>query len=316
MIRIAVLTAAEHDWSHGPNFSQIINGCTEDRARDAGMKFIPASIAPLCDDARVTAIWTPDPARTEIVAKTLDIPWVMERPDEAVGKVDAVLSSDDSCEQWEDRNASWAMPYIASGTPAFLDKPLSHSAKEARELVDLAQTMGVPILSCSGFRFSETVQRQRRNMETLGELVGADGAGPLGWLIFYGVHVVDPLVSMIGVGAQWVQHTGSPENHHVTIGYDRGRTVCFRSVAMSYGFHFSLYGRESTARFSIHPDEPEIAQERFHVETVRAAVDMFRTGRMPVPYEEQLEVALILAGAKASMACGGERIDLSALQTQ
>jgi predicted dehydrogenase len=314
MIRIAVLTAAEHDWSHGPNFSQIINGCTEERARTAGMKFIPSSVAPLCDDARVTAIWTPDPARTKVVARALDIPWAMCRSDDAVGKVDAVLSSDDSCEQWEDRNASWAMPYIAAGTPAFLDKPLSHSTREAFEVVDLAREKGAPILSCSGFRFSETVRSQRRNMETLGDIVGADGAGPLGWLIFYGVHVIDPLVSMIGIGAQWVQHTGSPGNHLVVVGYDRARTVCFRSAAMAYGFHFSLYGGDGTARFSIHPDEPEIAQERFHVETVRAAIEMFRTGRMPVSYEEQLEVALILTGAKASMESGGKRIDLSDLR--
>ena len=68
MIRIAALTAAKYDWSHGVNFSQIVNGCTPERAESAGIKFLAPAAGPLCEDARVVALWTPDLDRTRVVA--------------------------------------------------------------------------------------------------------------------------------------------------------------------------------------------------------------------------------------------------------
>ena len=257
------------------------------------------------------AIWTPDPSRSKALASALHIPHVLDRPDEAVGDVDAVLSSDDSCEQYADRNAAWARPYIEHGTPAILDKPLSHSAREALEIIDLARRRGTPMLCCSGFRFSKTFQDQRGQVGQLGTILGADGAGPLAWLVFYGVHVLDPLVSLIGTGARWVEHFGDNDNHAVAIGYDDGKRVCLRSLKMAYGFHFSIYGTEGVSRFSINPKDPDIAREHFHVRTVEAAVEMFREGTMPVSYEEQLEVACVLAYAKTSLRLGGRRLQLS-----
>lgn len=73
MIKIAVLTAAEYDWSHGVVFSEIINGCSAERARTAGIKFVPPSIKPLCEDVQVVAVWTPDLNRTKIVAQALGL---------------------------------------------------------------------------------------------------------------------------------------------------------------------------------------------------------------------------------------------------
>jgi len=311
MIRIAALTAAKHDWSHGANFSQIINGCTRERAEAARMKFIAPSEGPRCRGAKVVALWTPDPDRTKVVAEALDIPDVLERPDEAVGHVDAVISSDDSCEEWPDRNARWAKPYISSCVPAFLDKPLSHSAFEAEEIVTLARRKDVPVLSCSGLRYAEAVLAQEAHLEALGDIIAADGSGPLGWLLFYGIHVIDPLVSLVGTGAEWVEHVGTDPQHVVIVGYENGMTVCFRSIRMAYGFHFSLFGTGGTARFSVLPSDPDFSEERFHVRTVDAVLEMFRTREMPVPYDEQLEVARILTYAKASLDAGGERLLLS-----
>ena len=95
------------------------------------------------------------------------------------------------------------------------------------------------------------------------------------------------------------------------MGYDGEKTVTFRSLKMAYGFHFSLFGTRSVARFSVLRDEPDVAEEHFHVRTVEAALEMFRTGKMPVPYDEQLEVAKILTYAKASLENGGKRYKLS-----
>ena len=311
MIRIATLTAGEYNWSHGVNFSQIINGCSAERAEAGGIKFIAPSTDLLYDDVKVVAIWTPNLDRTKVIAKALNIPEVLERSDEAVGNVDAIISSDDSCEQRVDHNAEWAKPYIAAGTPAFLDKPLSHSAKEATEIVSLARSKNVPILSCSGLRYTQAVLDHKARMAEFGDIIAADGSGPLGWLMFYGVHVIDPLTSLVGTGAQWVEHLGSASQHVVVVGYEGEKTVCFRSLTMAYGFHFSLFGRQGVARFSVLPDDPDFAEEHFHIRTIKAAIEMFRTGDVPVPYDEQLEVAKILTYAKVSLLNGGKRYMLS-----
>ena len=143
------------------------------------------------------------------------------------------------------------------------------------------------------------------------DIIAADGAGLLGWLFFCGVHVIDPLTSLIGTGAQWVEHLGEDSRHVVVVGYEGGRTVCFRTLQMAYGFHFSLFGSGGVGRFSIRPDDPDFAEEHFHVRTVKATIDMFRSGNMPVSYDEQLEVAKILTYAKASLLNGGKRYLLS-----
>ena len=228
-----------------------------------------------------------------------------------MGQVDAVISSDDGCEEWAHRNASWAKPYIAAGTPVFLDKPLSHSAQESDDFVYLAREKNTPMLCCSGIRYTRAVVDQKARIADLGDIIAADGAGPLGWLFFYGVHVIDPLTSLIGTGAQWVEHLGGETRHVFVVGYEGGRTVCFRSQQMAYGFLFSLFGSGGVGRFSILPDDPEFAEEHFHVRTVKAAIDMFRTGNMSVSYNEQLEVAKILTYAKASLLNGGKRCLLS-----
>ena len=144
------------------------------------------------------------------------------------------------------------------------------------------------------------------------DIIAADGAGLLGWLFFCGVHVIDPLTSLIGTGAQWVEHLGGETQHVIVVGYEGERTVCFHSLQMAYGFHFSLFGSGGVGRFSILPDDPDFAEEHFHVRTVRAAIDMFRSGNMPVSYDEQFEVAKILTYAKASLLNGGKRYLLSA----
>ena len=81
---------------------------------------------------------------------------------------------------------------------------------------------------------------------------------------------------------------------------------------MAYGFHFSLFGSGGVGRFSILPDNPDFAEQHFYVRTVKAVIDMFRTGNTPVSYHEQLEVAKILTYAKASLLNGGKRYLLSA----
>ena len=73
----------------------------------------------------------------------------------------------------------------------------------------------------------------------------------------------------------------------------------------------SLFGSGGVARFSILPDDPDFAEEHFHIRTAKAAIEMFRAGNMPVSYDEQLEVAKILTYAKASLLNGGKRYLLS-----
>ena len=109
MIKIAAVTAVEYDWSHGTTFTQIVNGCSQPRAKAAGINYVPPG-KPVARDARVVAIWTPDRRRSKLIAKNLHIPDVLSEPDEAAGNVDGVICCDDGCEKRPDRNAKWARP--------------------------------------------------------------------------------------------------------------------------------------------------------------------------------------------------------------
>ena len=310
MIRIATIAAAEYDWSHGTTFTQIVNGCSKSAADLLGVKYVPPG-RPVAPDARVVAIWTPDRERSELLAKYLRIPDVLARPDEAVGHVDAAICCDDGCEKRVDRNGEWAIPYITVGIPTFLDKPLSHSARQADEIVSLARRKNAPILSCSGFRYAPEVLREKERLSDLGDLVAAQATGPLGWLLFYGVHPLDTMISLFGIGAQWVRHLGTKGHDVLHIGYHDGRTMLLQSLSrMAYSFHFSLFGTKDSRQFSIVNSKARFGRQVFHANTMKQFLEMVRTGQMPVSYDEMLEVAKILTYGRASRENAGKRLEL------
>ena len=84
---------------------------------------------PKYQDLEVVGVYSDERAAAEKLAADFGVP-VMDRYDEAVGKVDGVVIT----ARHGDNHYKYAKPYIASGVPMFIDKPITVSEEDALRL--------------------------------------------------------------------------------------------------------------------------------------------------------------------------------------
>lgn len=93
------------------------------------------------------------------------------------------------------------------GVPVFIDKPLTISGAEARELAQIAEEKAVRVTSASAIRFAE---KFREALDDGGVVTGADVYGPMQFqgqcpgYFWYGVHSVEMLYAAMGTGCREV----------------------------------------------------------------------------------------------------------------
>jgi len=97
-------------------------------------------------DMIVTHIWDSKPEVAKKVAKKYNAEPVKNYYD-MVGKVDAMIFPGFFEAPWWPKLTK---PYLEAGIPTFIDRPLAHSMKEAKEMVALAKKHNTPILCTDG----------------------------------------------------------------------------------------------------------------------------------------------------------------------
>src|SRR5215218_1010973 len=143
---------------------------------------------------------------------------LVERPEDLLGRVDAVLIESNEGGLHRAR----ATQFIEAGLPVFIDKPLASSTPDACALVELAAKAGVPLISASSIRFAPEVTATQAD-PALGALLGADVHSPARLheanpgLFHYGVHGVEMLYALLGPGCQEVACTFE-ESGEVVVG--------------------------------------------------------------------------------------------------
>ncbi len=145
---------------HPYSWSAIVNGYDPVEMAECPYAGIPQYLGaqPLesvrIPGARVTHIWTDDPADAPKVARASNIEHVVARPEDVIGQVDAVIIATDD----GDEHVRRARPFIEAGLPVFIDKPM------ATNIADLNQFLrwhrdGRTILSTSGMRYAPEMRQ-------------------------------------------------------------------------------------------------------------------------------------------------------------
>src|SRR5262249_46162042 len=104
-----------------------------------------------------------------ILREEHNIPLV-ERPEEMIGKIDAVLIESGAGGSTLERGR----PFIAAGIPTYTDKPLACPSADARELARLAKEHSIPLFSSSSLRYAESVAQFPNRREETGAIIGCD----------------------------------------------------------------------------------------------------------------------------------------------
>lgn len=190
------------------------------------------------------------------------------------------------------------------GKPVFIDKPLSSSYEDAREIARIAVADHVPWFSASSLRFSDITSLKKEPMN--GVIVW--GPGPteshqqldLSW---YGIHAAEMLYTLMGPGCAEVTRTTSEEADVVTCRWKDGRLGTMR-VDRPYS-KFGAVALRSKNRVDV---LSEIKVD--YVPLVREIVQFMNSRTPPVPNEETLEIFSFLEAAQKSKANGGAPVHM------
>jgi len=281
MIRIGIVGS---DNSHAEAFSKLCN--------------VPQDLH--VEGAQVVSIFGLDPARTQEVATKGNIPTIVEKPEEMIGKVDAALV----VFRHGGLHRQYAEPFLRAKVPTFIDKPLAISPEDARALAQLAEKTGTPLTSFSTLRYAQDMVAFVKEAHEKGPITSAVFSGPAdrqseyGGLPFYGIHLVEMMQALHGPGIVSVQAVEHRKNVVATLCYgdDRIATLNFLGNA-AYVFHMLAFGKQGWVGRAL--DAGTCYRDGLEV-----VLSMVRTGKMPLRREELLEPVLVLAGIERSLTSG------------
>jgi predicted dehydrogenase len=259
-----------------------------------------------CRGARVVAVWGETRAFAEKAAEAGQIPEIVRRPEEMIGKIDGVMV--------DHRHAKYhipaATPFVEAGVPAFVDKPFSWTVAEGWKLLQLAHAKGVPVTSFSVLPEQASFKKDlRKQVRAAAPITSIATSGPCdlkskyGGIFFYGIHQVDAILKAFGPGIGRVQvlkaGRGNPNAVAVMAYREGGPIVSMACIASGKGgFTFRAAGTKGTVDY-VHASDPNP-----YLTGVRKFVRMFRTGKEPHTPAEMLETIAVLEALAKSVRTG------------
>ena len=224
--------------------------------------------------------------------------------DDLIAKVDCIcLETNDGREHlWQ------AEKVFASGKPCFIDKPLAHNLRDALKIYELGRKYNAKYFSASALRFSDVAVKAHAG--EYGRIRGAalispsplEEQGTHNYYSWYGIHGFDPLVAIMGTGVEKVSCFRNDTDDVINAVWTDGRMGELRLMRSSWVY--SGY---------VLPEEPKDRKNPLTVfggyqgyePLLREIIRFFRTGVVPFPPEETLEVFALMEAAEMSAKRGG-----------
>ena len=294
-LRLAMLGMIEGN-GHPYSWSGIINGYNPEEMAKCPYTGIPLYMGrqPLeqvrIPGARVTHIWTDDPADAPKVAAASLIENVVGKPEDVIGLVDAVvIATDDGSD-----HVRRARPFIEAGLPVFIDKPLATTVADLLQFVQWHRA-GKVMLSTSGMRYAPEMRLSDEQQVRLGDLRWITSFTCKTWER-YGIHALEAVAPVIGPGFLTVQaHAdGGGDVMHLT--HRSGVRLTIGALHDAHGSFGAvhLYGTQGDLALKLSD-----TYSAFRAQLV-AFIDLLHTGTRPLPFDETVELmAVIIAGIRS-----------------
>lgn len=183
---------------HPYSWSAIFNGYSAQHMKSCEFPAIPQYLGQQnwpedrLSDATVSHIWTQDSSVSKKIARASLISHVVTTPEDMIGEVDGILLARDDAEN----HLSLARPFLESGLPIYIDKPIAVSLKTLKAIYDLEQYRG-QIFTCSALRYAPELCLTPGQREQLGRLRYIFASTPKSWEK-YAVHIIEPVLNVIG----------------------------------------------------------------------------------------------------------------------
>lgn len=152
-------------------------------------------------DVQVVGVYSDDPMASIKLKEEFGVP-IMNNYDDAVGDVDGVIVT----ARHGDNHYKYAAPYVKSGVPMFIDKPVTINGEEAVSFMRECRDSGVRITGGSCCKHDLFVKAMKRDREenvfgkTLSGTVRApiNMDNPYGGFYFYSQHLVEMVSEIYG----------------------------------------------------------------------------------------------------------------------
>ena len=174
-------------------------------------------------DATVVGVYSDERAAAENLNEKFGVP-VMDHYADAVGKIDGLVIT----ARHGDSHYKFAKPYMESGIPMFIDKPITISEDEAIEFMQVAKAKGVKVSGGSSLKQDETIRQLKKEAkeEVMGKTLGGFFRAPLsvdnphGGFFFYSQHLVEMVCEVFGRYPLSVTAKRSGDQIHVLFHYE------------------------------------------------------------------------------------------------
>ncbi|MFC0561926.1 Gfo/Idh/MocA family oxidoreductase [Halalkalibacter alkalisediminis] len=245
-IKLGMIGISEGN-GHPYSWSAIFNGYNRSLIKECPFPSIPNYLSKqkfpkdAIKEGQVTHLWTQDKKISQNIAQTTYIENIVENYVDMIGKVDAILLARDDFKL----HYKICKPFIEAGLPIYIDKPLANNIKEAKKIFALEQYEG-QIFTCSALHYAKEFSISQAELEKIGPLQYVDACVMNSWGK-YAVHIIEPVVKMIGSQGQQIEVTKSTagQKNIVTVCWESGLQTTFTSLGnIDCPIKIRLFGEE------------------------------------------------------------------------
>jgi predicted dehydrogenase len=247
--------------------------------------------------ASVTHLWTDDPADAELISTACLIPNTVNRPEDVIGEVDAVLIPTDRGGE----HVARCRAFVEAGLPIFVDKPLVDNAEDLKQFIAWVES-GKQIISSSCMRYAKEYGPYRASTNNLGELRYISITTSQVWER-YGIHALEGIYPIVGPGFISAQNTGSINRNILHLKHERGIDINVIAITDMRGSDalLQLCGTKEWAHVAWRDSFYSFKAQ------LLTFVEFVRTGVRPFPFEETVELMkLVIAGIRSREEGGRE----------
>lgn len=302
--RVAMLGMVDGN-GHPYSWSAMFNGYDKEEMEKCPFPVIPRYLEKEPQEsfgirgAKVTHIWCDDINDAYKVSKASLIENVVLRPEDVIGKVDAVIVATDRGNEhiWR------AEPFVRAGLPVFIDKPLADNEEDLRTFIKWVDE-GARIMSSSSLRYTKEYMPYFTSTHELGELRYINMTMNKSWER-YGIHALEPVYRITGPGYISVRNTGDKDRNVLHLKHSRGIDINLAVIYNMAASDLKLVGTKDSVTVPL--------KDSFY--SFKKQLDNFigyAMGEVPAfPFTETIELMKIIIAGIRSRDEGGREVLIS-----
>lgn len=253
-------------------------------------------------DYRVTAIYGSDGERTKKFADSGRIESIVEKPEDLIGMVDAVMV----VLRHGDLHAEYSIPFLEAGIPTWIDKPFAIDVNDAELIVNTAKVNNTLITGGSSCRYAYDILLLKNIIKNGSEEVGDVNSGILGMpaslnseyggLHFYGSHLAETTLEVFGHNPYTVSACENNGNVVAVVNYEKYHAI----MNFTYGLK-KWYGLISGNKGTVYRP---IDLAYSYNNCIAAFVTMLENKQIPIPLENLYKPVKLLNAIIQSLNTG------------